>query len=100
MNREELSSDRLRRPELVLPSSPPLEAGTIEEIKRRLPEDALLMSSGKSIGYSLKRNRITNRHSIKTRRPGSDKPLKATRYPPSTERRRERKGKEGCGKEA
>lgn len=41
-----------------------------------------MSSVGKSIGYSLKRNRITTRHSIKTRPgPGSDKPLKATRYP-------------------
>lgn len=81
--REELGSDWLRA------DSP---TGTIEEIKRRLPEDALLMSSGKSIGYSLERNRITTRHSIKTRRPGSDKPLKATRYP--SPRHRGRKGKE------
>lgn len=41
-----------------------------EEIKRRLPEDGRLMSSGKSIGYLLERNRITVRHSIKTRRAG------------------------------
>lgn len=41
-----------------------------EEIKRRLPESGRLMSSNKSIGYLLKRNRITARHSIKTRRAG------------------------------
>ena len=40
------------------------------------------MSSGKSIGYSLKRNRVTaSRHSIKTRRWGSCKPLKAHAKP-------------------
>lgn len=52
----------------------------VGEIKRRLPEGGRLMSSSKLIGYSLRRNRITARHSIKTRRMGSDKPLKVTRY--------------------
>lgn len=38
------------------------------------------MSSSKPIDYLLERNRITARHSIKTRRAGSDKPLRATQY--------------------
>jgi len=55
------------------------------EIKRRLPEGGRLSR----LVRSLERNRITARHSIKTRRTGSDKPLKVTRYRrPTTSRRK------------
>lgn len=40
----------------------------LKDAYRKMP--SLLMSLAKSIGYSLKRNRITTRHSIKTRRSG------------------------------